>query len=172
MADTSLSGARVGRELDRLIAERGKPRMIVSDNRQAIPRRDVSEADRGSGPTSNAVLLWADTSKVGGHYIAPGKPMQNAFIESFNGRLRDELLNETLFSTLQHARIALGRWRSDYNGSRPHSRLSWQTPSAFASTFHPRRDLALRAANGSAPDPVAQPAKQTQSNRQSELTTG
>ena len=158
VADTSLSGARVGRELDRLIAERGKPGMIVSDN--------------GSELTSNAILLWADTTKVEWHYIAPGKPMQNAFIESFNGRLRDELLNETLFSTLQQARIALGQWRSDYNGSRPHSRLSWQTPSAFASTFHPRRDLALRSANGSAPDPVAQPANQTQSNRRSELTTG
>ena len=158
VADTSLSGARVGRELDRLIAERGKPGMIVSDN--------------GSELTSNAILLWADTNKVDWHYIAPGKPMQNAFIESFNGRLRDELLNETLFSTLQQARIALGRWRSDYNGSRPHSRLSWQTPSAFASTFHPRRDLALRSANGSAPDPVAQPANHTQSNRRSELTTG
>ncbi len=158
LADTSLSGARVGRELDRLTAERGKPRMIVSDN--------------GSELTSNAILLWADTSKVEWHYIAPGKPMQNAFIESFNGRLRDELLNETLFSTLPQARIALGLWRSDYNGSRPHSRLSWQTPSAFASTFHPRRDLVLRSANGSAPDPVAQPTKQAHSNYRSELTTG
>lgn len=98
--------------------------------------------------------------------------MQNAFIESFNGRLRDELLNETLFSTLQQARIALGLWRSDYNGSRPHSRLSWQTPSAFASTFHPRRDLALCSANGSTADAAVQPVKQTQSNRRSELKAG
>ena len=159
VADTSLSGARVGRELDRLIAERGKPRMIVSDN--------------GSELTSNAVLLWADISKVDWHYIAPGKPMQNAFIESFNGRLRDELLNETLFSTLQQALISLGQWRSDYNGSRPHSGLSWQTPSAFASTFHPPRDLALlRSANGATPDPVPQPANHIRSNRRSELTTG
>ena len=87
VADTSLSGTRVGRELDRLIAERGKPRMIVSDN--------------GSELTSNAILLWAGTRKVEWHYIARGKPMQNRFIESFNGRLRDELLNETLFSTLR-----------------------------------------------------------------------
>ena len=77
--------------------------------------------------------------------------MQNAFIESFNGRLRDELLNETLFSTLSQARAALSIWPADYNGSRPHSGLGWQTPSAFATTFHPRRDLPLRPANGSVP---------------------
>src|SRR6204780_2335801 len=103
-------------------------------------------SDNGTELTGMAVLRWSQQTRVEWHYIAPGKPMQNAFIESFNGRLRDELLNETLFSTLQQARIALGKWRSDYNRSRPHSRLSWQTPSAFASTFHPRRDLALRCA--------------------------
>lgn len=85
VADTSLSGIRVARELDWLMIERGKPKMVVSDN--------------GSELTSNAILTWADHSRVEWHYIAPGKPMQNAFIESFNGRLRDELLNETLFST-------------------------------------------------------------------------
>lgn len=83
LADTSLSGLRVARELDRVIAERGRPKMIVSDN--------------GSEFTSNAILAWADQARVEWHYIAPGKPMQNGFIESFNGRLRDELLNETLF---------------------------------------------------------------------------
>jgi putative transposase len=77
VADTSLGGVRVARELDQLIAARGKPKMIVSDN--------------GSEFTSNAILSWADKSKLEWHYIAPGKPMQNGFIESFNGRLRDEL---------------------------------------------------------------------------------
>ncbi len=101
VADTSLSGLRVARELDRIIEERGKPKMIVSDN--------------GSEFTSNAILQWADRTTVDWHYIAPGKPIQNAFIESFNGRLRDELLNETLFSSLTHARSALSNWRSDYN---------------------------------------------------------
>jgi putative transposase len=101
-------------------------------------------SDNGSELTSNAILAWADKAKVEWHYIAPGKPMQNAFVESFNGRLRDEFLNETLFSTLAQARIALAMWRADYNGSRPHLKIGWQTPSAFASTFHPRRDLALR----------------------------
>ena len=81
VADTSLSGIRMARELDRLMIERGKPKMIVSDN--------------GSELTSNAILTWADQARVEWHYIAPGKPMQNAFIESFNGRLRDELLNVT-----------------------------------------------------------------------------
>jgi len=158
VADTSLSGIRVARELDRLIVERGKPGMIVSDN--------------GSELTSNAILAWSETVKVEWHYIAPGKPMQNAFIESFNGRLRDELLNETLFSTLSQARIALAAWRADYNGSRPHSKLSWLTPSAFASTFDPRRELALRYANGSAPAPVARSAQHTNSNPQSEPNAG
>jgi putative transposase len=158
VADTSLSGFRVARELDRLIIERGRPKMIVSDN--------------GSELTSNAILAWADQSRVVWHYIAPGKPMQNAFIESFNGRLRDELLNETLFTSLAQARVALGCWQADYNGSRPHSRLGWKTPSEFAFSFHPRRDLALRYAKGSAPAPVAHTARQGNPNARSELTSG
>jgi putative transposase len=83
VADTSLSGLRVARELEALIASRGKPTMIVSDN--------------GTEFTSNAILGFADLQHIDWHYIAPGKPMQNGFIESFNGRLGDELLNETLF---------------------------------------------------------------------------
>lgn len=98
--------------------------------------------------------------------------MQNAFIESFNGRLRDELLNEMLFSTLSQARTALAAWRSDYNGSRPHSGLGWQTPSAFAATFHPRRDLALRYAKSSAPAPAAHSAQQAKPTGRSELRAG
>jgi putative transposase len=158
VADTSLSGLRVARELDQLIIERGKPKMIVSDN--------------GSELTSNAILAWADQACVDWHYIAPGKPMQNAFIESFNGRLRDELLNETLFTSLAQARVDLGCWRDDYNGSRPHSQLGWRTPAEFAVTFHPRRDLALRYANGSAPAPVAPTAHTGNPNARSELTAG
>ena len=158
VADTSLSGSRVARELDRLAIERGKPKMVVSDN--------------GSEFTSNAILTWADQSRVAWHYIAPGKPMQNAFIESFNGRLRDELLNETLFTSLARARATLGCWRADYNGTRPHSQLGWKTPSKFAITFHPRRDLALRYAEGSAPAPVANTAQPGKPNRQGELRIG
>ena len=156
VADTSLSGIRVARELDRLMIERGKPRMVVSDN--------------GSELTSNAILAWADQSHVAWHYIAPGKPMQNAFIESFNGRLRDELLNETLFTSLAQARVVLGCWRADYNDTRPHSQLGWRTPSEFAMTCHPRRDLALRYAEGSAPAPVAPTAQPGKSNGKGEAS--
>ena len=123
VADTSLSGVRVARELDRLIVERAKPTSIVSDN--------------GTELTSNAILIWADVNHIDWHYIAPGKPTQNAFIESFNGRLRDELLNETLFASLPHARAALERWRTDYNLNRPHSRLGWLTPADYAAKFIP-----------------------------------
>lgn len=158
VADTSLSGVRVARELDRLIADRGKPRMIVSDN--------------GSEFTSNAILAWAGQAHVDWHYIAPGKPMQNGFIESFNGRLRDELLNETLFSSLAHARAALAIWRADYNNTRPHSQIGWQTPAEFAATFSQRRALALRTAKSSAPEPAASPARQGKTNPGNELRTG
>ncbi|WP_143744675.1 IS3 family transposase [Mesorhizobium prunaredense] len=158
IVDTSLSGMRVARELDRLITERGRPRMIVSDN--------------GSEFTSNAILSWADQNRVEWHYIAPGKPMQNGFIESFNGRLRDELLNETLFTSLAQARVAIALWRADYNTARPHSQIAWQTPAEFASTFNPRRSLALRYAKGSAPAPVASPAQQGTTHAGNELKTG
>ncbi|MBR0719860.1 DUF2924 domain-containing protein [Bradyrhizobium liaoningense] len=158
VADTSLSGTRVARELDRLMTERGRPKMVVSDN--------------GTELTSNAILTWADQSRVAWHYIAPGKPTQNAFIESFNGRLRDELLNETLFTSLAQARVALGCWRADYNDARPHSRLGWKTPSEFAITCNPRRDLTLRYAEGSAPAPVATTAQPGKSNSRSELRIG
>jgi putative transposase len=146
VADTSLSGLRVARELDRIIDERGKPRMIVSDN--------------GSEFTSNAILQWTNRGKVDWHYIAPGKPIQNAFIESFNGRLRDELLNETLFSSLPQARLALSSWRSDYNVHRPHSGLGWLTPAEFAQTINPRRDAVLAAGMASHRNPPLPPQLQ------------
>jgi putative transposase len=98
--------------------------------------------------------------------------MQNAFIESFNGRLRDELLNETLFTSLAQARIVLRCWRTDYNDARPHSRLGWKTPSEFVITCNPRRGLALRYAEGSAPAPVAPTAQTATSNRLNKLKIG
>ena len=156
--EVGLNRVRVARELDRVIAGRGRPKMIVSDN--------------GSEFTSNAILAWADQARVEWHYIAPGKPMQNGFIESFNGRLRDELLNETLFSSLAQARTALANWRSDYNTERPHSQLGWQTPSVFASTFSPRRLLALRYATSTAPETVASPAQTGSVTAGNELSAG
>jgi len=118
VADTSLSGARVARELDAVIARRkAKPQVCLSDN--------------GTELTSMAILKWSSGSGVGWHYIQPGKPQQNAFVESFNGRLRDELLNETLFSSLAEARELLAAWRDDYNRVRPHSALANRTPEEF-----------------------------------------
>lgn len=116
--DTSLSSARVARELDRIIVWRGHPEAILSDN--------------GTELTSNAILAWSEARGIAWRYIQPGKPAQNAFIESFNGRLRDELLNETLFRSLAHARLELDAWREDYNHDRPHSALGWRTPAAYA----------------------------------------
>jgi putative transposase len=121
VVDTFLLGLRVARELETLITSRGRPKMIVSDN--------------GTQFTSNAILRFADRHRIDWHYIAPGKPMQNAFIESFN----DRLLNETLFPSLFYGRAAVASWRTDYNIIRPHSRLGWMTPSEYANTFNPRR---------------------------------
>ena len=118
VADTSISGKRVARELADLVAQRGKPTTIVSDN--------------GTELTSNAILSWAGDAGIEWHYIAPGKPTQNGFVESFNGRMRDELLNETLFMSIDHAREAVTAWADDYNTARPHSSLGYATPAAYA----------------------------------------
>ena len=82
-----------------------------------------------------AILKWTQASGVDWHYIAPGKPQQNAFVESFIGRLRDECLNETLFSSLPQARVVLETWRADYNGVRPHSALANRTPEEFRAQY-------------------------------------
>jgi putative transposase len=118
VADTSLAVPRVVREHDRIIETRGSPDMIVSDN--------------GSELTSNAILGWQQQHGVEWHYIAPGKPMQNGFVESFNGRLRDECLNEHLFTNLNEARQIIEDWRIDYNTNRPHTSLNGLTPTEFA----------------------------------------
>lgn len=119
--DTSISGRRVARELTALIERRGKPGMIVSDN--------------GTEFTSNAMLAWAQDNGIVWHFIAPGKPMQNGFCESFNGRMRDELLNENLFLGLDHARTKIAAWVDDYNERRPHSALGYLTPTAYAANL-------------------------------------
>jgi putative transposase len=120
IADTSLPGLRVARELDTPIAIRGRPFMIVSDN--------------GTKLTSMTMLRWSHDRQVGWHYIAPGKPQQNAFIESFNGRLRDELLNETLFRSLAHASEVLSFCKDDYNTVRAPSRC-FTEPDGLKSTW-------------------------------------
>ena len=130
--DTSISGKQVARELTLLIGTRGKPRMIVSDN--------------GTEFTSNTILRWARDHRVEWHYIAPGKPMQNGYIESFNGRMRDELLNESLFIDLDQARQLIGAWMADYNTARPHSSLGYKTPAAYAGTLTAPKGVALAEA--------------------------
>jgi len=120
--DTSLSGERVGRVLDRVAAERGGPQALLSDN--------------GPEFTSRVMQAWAFERKVRQEFIEPGKPTQNAFIESFNGRLREECLNRSWFTSLADARRQLEAWRIDYNTERPHSSLAYRTPVEFA-----RRDL-------------------------------
>ena len=105
--DTSPSGARVACELDAIIAVRGKPLMMVSHN--------------GTELTSSAILRWAQNRQIEWHYIAPGKPQQNACQRAFNGRLRDACLKETLFASLSEARYGLRSWRDGYNHVRPHN---------------------------------------------------
>ena len=92
------------------------------------------------------ILRWSQEARVEWHYIAPGKPQQNAFIESFNGRLRDELLNETLFTSLSHVREALAMWMEDYNTVRPHSGLGNLTPAAYAKLSAPTKATGRGAA--------------------------
>ena len=155
--DVSISGARVARELAAIVATRGKPAMIVSDN--------------GTELTSNAILTWSADMKIEWHYIMPGKPMQNGYAESFNGRMRDELLNESLFLGLADARCAIAAWVADYNNARPHSSLDYRTPAAFAAHLTatgPRAALA----DGSALGPVAQPAPKGVSTAETLIATG
>ena len=148
--DTSISGRRVVRELVDLIAERGKPGMIVSDN--------------GTELTSNAVLAWCGEAGITWHYIAPGRPMQNGYVESFNGRMRDELLNETLFLGLDHARCAIAEWIEDYNAERPHSSLGYATPAAYAAELEKQRAARVQ--------PVASPALMRNNSGQTLIHAG
>jgi putative transposase len=116
--DTSLPGARVVRVLAQLRETRGVPERIRVDN--------------GTEFTSRVADLWAYEQGVELHFIEPGKPTQNAYIESFNGKFRDECLNENWFMSLEEARMKIEAWRRDYNQVRPHSALGYQTPEEFA----------------------------------------
>ena len=134
--DTSISGAHVVRELTALMVKRGTLAMIVSDT--------------GTELTANVVLKWAQDHGVQWHYIAPGRPMQNGYVESFNGWMRDELPNETVFTSIAQARTIISAGKTDYNTTRPHSALGYQTPAAHPAT--------LKAMGpGSSPVPIAHP---------------
>lgn len=155
--DTSISGRRVARELTAVIERRGKPGVIVSDN--------------GTEFTSHAIFAWARDQQIAWHYIAPGKPMQNGYVESFNGKMRDELLNETLFFNLQQVRTMVAAWVEDYNVTRPHSALGYQTPAAFAAGLT-ATGLHAALADSSAFRPVAQPARKGIQRPQTLKATG
>ena len=116
--DVALTGERVKRVLDRLSSGRGLPAVIQSDN--------------GPEFTGRVLDQWAYERGVKLQFIEPGKPIQNAFIESFNSRLREECLNEHVFVSLDDARSKIERWRIEYNRERPHSSLGHLTPEEFA----------------------------------------
>lgn len=116
--DVCLTGKRVAQVLDRVVIARGAPEVIVSDN--------------GPEFISRALEEWEYKAGIRHQFIRPGKPIENAYVESFNGRLRDECLNETLFFSIDDARLKLEAWRSDYNSVRPHGRLRQLTPEAYA----------------------------------------
>jgi putative transposase len=116
--DTSLGGLRVRRVLDRIARERGLPEAIVVDN--------------GPEFRGRALAAWSEERGVRLEFIQPGKPVQNAYIESFNGRLRDECLNANWFTSLSDARRKIETWRQDYNEQRPHSSLNYLPPADFA----------------------------------------
>jgi putative transposase len=137
----------LARELTALIERRGKPGVIVSDNSTEL--------------TSNAILEWTEKMRVKWHYIAPGKPMQNGNCEAFNGRMRDELLNETLFSGIDHARQAVARWTNIYNTERLHSALGYQAPAVFAAQLTAMGDQ-LRASEPLRRSPIAPSAQPRQ----------
>jgi putative transposase len=120
--DTSICGARVARVLDRLIATRGRPLRIVIDN--------------GPEFTGKHLDRWAISTEL--IFIQPGKPVQNAFVESFNGTMRNECLNEHWFLNLTDAREIIENWRIDYNMNRPHSSLEGMTPAEFEASLSPR----------------------------------
>lgn len=115
--DTSINGMRVARSLSEIGQIEGLPEIIINDN--------------GPEFISNALDNWAYQRGVKLTFIRPGKPVENAYIESFNGRFRDECLNENWFLTLEHARGIIEKWRIDYNNARPHSSLGYLTPEEF-----------------------------------------
>jgi transposase InsO family protein len=114
----SIGGERLTRLLDEICAQRGKPAIIRTDN--------------GREFTGKAMLNWAYRNQVVLKLIEPGKPNQNAYVESFNGRLRDECLNEHWFTSLAHARVEIERWRREYNEERPKKALGGLTPALYA----------------------------------------
>ena len=118
LTDTSISGCRVARYLNELMSTRGKPKAVVCDN--------------GPEFTSKAMFFWSKEQSIKINFIQPGKPTQNAFVESFNGKFRLACLNQHWFKSLADARAIIESWRSHYNNDRPHSSLNYLPPAKFA----------------------------------------
>jgi len=137
--DTSLSGERVARVLDRVIERRGKPNSVVMDN--------------GPEFTSRALDAWAYERGIQLDFIRPGKPIENCFVESFNGKFRDECLNQHWFTSLMDARREIETWRRDYNRVRPHSSLGQIPPAVFA------QGAGLRSLEATSAPPRSTPAQ-------------
>lgn len=140
--DTSMGSLRVVRVLDRIIAERGAPQRIRSDN--------------GPEFTSRAFLAWGLDQRIELVHIRPGKPIENAHVESFNGRLREECLNVSWFRNLFDARRQVDAWRNHYNRARPHSALNYRTPEEFALAHASEgfcRDDVRQGASNAGPSP-------------------
>jgi putative transposase len=131
LADTALSGEKVAMELWKIVARRGAPQSITVDN--------------GTEFSSKAMDLWAYTSGVHLDFIRPGRPVENGYIESFNGKLRDECLNVEVFFSLADGRRKLAVWRNDYNHYRPHSALADRTPAGFAAICSGGIDIGRRS---------------------------
>ncbi len=131
--DTSINGVRVARTLNEIALVEGLPESITIDN--------------GPEFIGKALDAWAYQRGVKLNFIRPGKPVENAYIESFNGKLRDECLNEHWFTSLDHARKAIEDWRIDYNRERPHSSLGNLSPEEFLSRIHKKvsTDIAVEA---------------------------
>jgi putative transposase len=129
VVDTSINGVRVARTLEDLGAKRGYPQRVMVDN--------------GPEFTSSALDAWAFARDVNLHFIQPGKPSQNGYIESFNGKLRDECLNEHWFVSLRDTRQITENWRVDYNEDRPHSALDYMAPLEFLRSQEAARALPL-----------------------------
>ncbi len=142
--DTSIPDRRVARELTVLIERRGKPGMIAGGN--------------GTELTCNAILRWCSGHRAEWHCIAPGRPMQNGFVDSFNGRMRDALLNETMFRDLAHARAVIAAWAAGCNTERPHSALDCLTPADYARTLATATARPAARDESSARRAIAQPA--------------
>lgn len=117
IVDTSINGYRVCRVLDGIVEREGKPEMIIIDNGPEFSGRALDE--------------WAYRKGVKLCFIRPGKPVENAYIESFNGRLREECLNAHWFISVDHARSIVSDWQEDYNENRPHSSLGYLSPNEF-----------------------------------------